>query len=128
MSTSGPILVTGGTGGLGHRVVERLRSQGRLVRVMSRRPQPSDDAVEYVVGDLAKNQGVEAAVAGAEIVIHCAGVGRIKEDAAQAQNLVTAAKRAGVRHLVSISVVGAERIPVKTAVDRAMFAYFESQR
>lgn len=128
MSTSGLILVTGGTGGLGHRVVERLRSQGRLVRVLSRRPHPSGDAIEYVVGDLAKNQGVDAAVAGAEVVIHCAGVGKIKEDAAQAQNLVTAAKRARVRHLVSISVVGAERIPVKTAVDRSMFAYFESQR
>ena len=128
MSTAGLILVTGGTGGLGHRVVERLRAHGRLIRVLSRRPHPPEDGIEYVVGDLAKNQGLETAVAGAEIVIHCAGVGKIKEDAAQAQNLVTAAKRARVRHLVSISVVGAERIPVKTAVDRSMFAYFESQR
>jgi uncharacterized protein YbjT (DUF2867 family) len=29
---------------------------------------------------------------------------------------------------VGISVVGAERIPVRSAVDRAMFAYFASQR
>lgn len=128
MRTGGLILVTGGTGGLGHRVVERLHAEGRHVRVLSRRPHPPDGGTEYVVGDLAKNEGVEAAIAAAEIVIHCAGVGKIKEDASQAQNLVTAARRARVRHLVSISVVGAERIPVKTAVDRSMFAYFESQR
>ncbi|MGH7860696.1 MAG: SDR family oxidoreductase, partial [Candidatus Dormibacteraceae bacterium] len=45
-----------------------------------------------------------------------------------AENLVRAAKRAAVRHLVSVSVVGADRIPVKTTVDRSMFSYFASQR
>jgi uncharacterized protein YbjT (DUF2867 family) len=128
MSTNELILVTGGTGGLGRRVVEELRNVGRNVRVLSRRPHESALGVDYVVGDLAKDVGVDAAVDAAGIVIHCAGVGRIKEDTAQAQNLVRAAKRAGVRHLVSISVVGADRIPVNTAVDRSMFAYFASQR
>src|SRR6266568_2121724 len=128
MSTSQLILVTGGTGGLGRRVVERLRRAGRSVRVVSRHAAESASGVEYVAGDLAKDVGVEAAVDGAGIVIHCAGVGKIKEDTAQAQNLVRAAKRAGVRHLVSVSVVGADRIPVKSAVDRSMFAYFASQR
>jgi uncharacterized protein YbjT (DUF2867 family) len=122
------IVVTGGTGGLGRRVVARLCAQGRGVRVLSRHPRDSQEGVEYVVGDLVKNQGVDEAISGAEIVIHCAGVGKIKEDAAQAQNLVIAAKRSGVRHLVSISVVGAERIPILSAVDRSMFAYFGSQR
>lgn len=126
--SQGLVLVTGGTGGLGRRVVARLGAAGREVRVLSRRPHPSQSGIEYVVGDLVNNQGVEAAVAGASVVVHCAGVGKIKEDAAQAQNLVGAARRAGVRHLVSVSVVGAERIPVTSAVDRSMFAYFASQR
>jgi uncharacterized protein YbjT (DUF2867 family) len=128
MKANGLIVVTGGTGGLGHRVVARLRDKGRNVRVLSRHPGDSPEGVEYMAGDLVKNQGVEEAISGAEIVVHCAGVGKIKEDTAQAQNLVAAAKRAGVRHLVGISVVGAERIPVRSAVDRSMFAYFASQR
>src|SRR5262249_36204211 len=35
--------------------------------------------------------------------------------------------RAGVRHLVYISVVGADRIPVVSGLDRAMFGFFESK-
>ncbi|MGH7777715.1 MAG: SDR family oxidoreductase [Candidatus Dormibacterales bacterium] len=123
----GLILVTGGTGGLGRRVVPRLGEAGRQVRVLSRRPHESTEGIEHVVGDLTKNEGVEAAVDGAEVIVHCAGVGKIKDDRAQAQNLAREAKKAGVRHLVNISVVGADRIPVVSGVDRAMFAYFASQ-
>lgn len=128
MNASGLIVVTGGTGGLGRRVVARLRAQGRRVRVLSRHPRDFQDGVEYRAGDLVKNQDVEQAIGGAEIVVHCAGVGKIKEDTAQAQNVVAAARRCGVRHLVSISVVGADRIPVRSVIDRSMFAYFASQR
>lgn len=128
MNTEGFIVVTGGTGGLGHRVVARLRHTGRNVRVLSRHTRGLQEGVEYQAVDLVKNQGVEGAIAGAEIVVHCAGVGKIKEDTAQAQNVAEAAKRGRVRHLVSISVVGADRIPVRSAIDRSMFAYFASQR
>ncbi|HYT13914.1 MAG TPA: NAD(P)H-binding protein [Candidatus Nitrosopolaris sp.] len=130
MSASELILVTGGTGGLGRRVVARLRNAGRKVRTLSRRVHESADGIEYAVGDLAKGEGgegVEAAVAGVSIVVHCAGVGKIEEDTAQARNLSRAAREAGVVHLATISVVGADRIPVKSGVDRAMFAYFASQ-
>jgi uncharacterized protein YbjT (DUF2867 family) len=44
-----------------------------------------------------------------------------------AWNLVRGAARAGVRHLVYISVVGADRIPVVSGADRAMFGYFASK-
>lgn len=128
MSAKELILVTGGTGGVGHRVVDRLRHGGHRVRVASRHTHEGATGVEYVISDLAKDEGVDGAVQGVSIVVHCAGVGRINEDTAQAQNLVRAAKRAGVRHLVAVSVVGADRIPVKTPVDRSMFAYFASQR
>jgi uncharacterized protein YbjT (DUF2867 family) len=128
MSAERLILVTGGTGRLGRLVVERLRSAGRDVRVLSRRRRESTSGIEHVSGDLVTNAGVDEAVAGAEIVVHCAGIGKIKEDAAQARNLVRAARQARVQHLVSVSVVGAERIPVTSAIDRSMFAYFASQR
>jgi uncharacterized protein YbjT (DUF2867 family) len=36
MKTNGLIVVTGGTGALGRRVVARLRDKGRSVRVLSR--------------------------------------------------------------------------------------------
>jgi uncharacterized protein YbjT (DUF2867 family) len=41
---------------------------------------------------------------------------------------VSAAARAGRPHLVYISVVGAERVPVTSAIDRMMFGYFEMKR
>src|SRR5713226_4157733 len=127
MSVGGLILVTGGTGGLGRRVVPRLRDAGREVRVISRHAHESTLGMEYVVGDLEKDEGVEAAVEGAKVVVHCASSGKIAEDSAQIRNLVRAAERAGVQHLLNISVVGADRIPVVSGVDRAMFAYFASQ-
>jgi uncharacterized protein YbjT (DUF2867 family) len=127
MSADGLIVVTGGTGGLGRRVVPRLLEAGQKVRVLSRRAHDPTDGLEYVVGDLAKDEGVETAVDGAEIVVHCAGSPRMTEDVAQVRNLVRAAKRTRVRHLVNISVVGADRIPVVSGVDRAMFSYFASQ-
>ena len=38
-----------------------------------------------------------------------------------------AASRSGTGHLVNISVVGADRIPVVGRLDRAMFSYFSSK-
>jgi uncharacterized protein YbjT (DUF2867 family) len=55
--------------------------------------------------------------------VHCAGSS--KGDEEKAVNLVRAA--AGARHLVFISVVGADRVPVVRGVDRAMFGYFGSK-
>ena len=39
-----------------------------------------------------------------------------------------AAARAGAQHLVYISVVGADRVPVESGLDRAMFGYFAAKR
>jgi uncharacterized protein YbjT (DUF2867 family) len=121
-----PILVTGGTGTLGRLVVARLLEAGRDVRVLSRHKGEGEASVEFVAADLATGEGVEAAVAGVEVIVHCAG-GRVRDDE-KARNLVKAASRAGVRHIIYISVVGAERIPVVSRVDRVMFGYFESKR
>jgi uncharacterized protein YbjT (DUF2867 family) len=121
----GPILVTGGTGTLGRLVVPRLRDAGCDVRVLSRRGREAGDGVEFVTGDLATGEGIEAAVEGAEIIVQCAGSSKGDED--KALHLVRAASLAGAGHLVYISVVGADRIPVVSRVDRAMFVYFASK-
>jgi uncharacterized protein YbjT (DUF2867 family) len=114
-----PILVTGGTGTLGRLVVQRLRDAGYEVRVLSRRSRQDEDGVEFVTGDLATGEGVDAAVAGTGIVLHCAG--GPKGDGDKARHLVRAASRVEVRHLVFISVVGADRVPLASGLDRAMF-------
>src|ERR1700704_124562 len=119
------VLVTGGTGTLGGHVVPRLRDAGCDVRVLSRHSHASGDGVEFVTGDLATGEGIEAAVAGVSTVVHCAGSSKGDED--KARNLVRAASRAGIRHLVYISVVGADRVPVVSGVDRAMFGYFAAK-
>ncbi|MFB7221991.1 SDR family oxidoreductase [Streptomyces sp. NPDC056227] len=109
MATS-PLLVTGGTGTLGRLVVPLLRDAGCHVRVLSRHSRESGDGIEYVTGDLLKDEGVESAVAGAGTVLHLAGGPKGDDEATR--NLVRAASRAGVQHLVYISVIGADRMPI----------------
>jgi uncharacterized protein YbjT (DUF2867 family) len=120
------ILVTGGTGTLGRLVVKRLTAAGAEVRVLSRSPHETSDGVEFFIGDLATGRGIDAAAHGADVIVHCAGSAR--GDEVKAEHLVGAASRAGSPHLVNISVVGADRIPVVSRVDRAMFGYFASKR
>jgi uncharacterized protein YbjT (DUF2867 family) len=120
-----PILITGGTGTLGSLVVERLRDAGRMVRVLTRHEREPQDGIEFVTGDLAKDEEIDAAVDGAEIIVHCAGSAKGDED--KTRNLVRAAARAGRPHLVYISVVGDTRVPVESGIDRAMFGYFAAK-
>ncbi len=119
------ILVTGGTGTLGKLVVPRLREAGAKVRVLSRKARAADGDVEFVRGDLDTGAGIEAAVAGTDIIVHCAGAQ--KGDGDKARALVRAASGAGTPHLVNISVVGADRVPQAGRLDRAMFGYFGSK-
>lgn len=119
------ILVTGGTGTLGQLVVPRLRDAGHSVRVLSRQSHTATEGIEYLSGDLITGEGIESAVSGAEIMVHLAGTRKGDED--KARHLVAAARRTGTPHLVYISVVGAERVPVTSPIDRAMFGYFESK-
>ncbi|GAA4985826.1 SDR family oxidoreductase [Kitasatospora paranensis] len=104
------VLVTGGTGTLGRHVVPLLQEKGCTVRVLSRHDRPSADGVRYVTGDLLKDEGIEPALAGAETVLHLAG--GPKGDDVATRHLVRAASRAGIRHLVYISVIAADRVPL----------------
>jgi uncharacterized protein YbjT (DUF2867 family) len=122
-----PILVTGGTGTLGSALVPRLVAAGRQVRILSRSARPNTQGIDYAVGDLETGEGLDAAVAGAEIVVH--GAGSAKGDAAKADNLIAALRRAGVaRHLLYLSVVGADTTPVVSSIDRSALGYFEAKR
>jgi uncharacterized protein YbjT (DUF2867 family) len=121
-----PILLTGGTGTLGRSVTARLlQHAGCQLRILSRHSQQPRDRIEFVLGDLATGDGVEPAVEGIATIVHCAG--SAKGDESKARHVVNAARRAGARHLVFISVVGADRIPVRSAIDRAQFGYFAAK-
>jgi nucleoside-diphosphate-sugar epimerase len=85
------VLVTGGTGTLGRHVVPRLRDAGCNVRVLIRRHHEDADGIEFMTGDLATGEGIQAAVDGAGTIVHCAGSSKGDED--KARNLVQAASR-----------------------------------
>jgi uncharacterized protein YbjT (DUF2867 family) len=111
-----PMLVTGGTGTLGRPLVEVLTRAGQPVRVLSRRPPAATGGppVEWVVGDLATGAGLERAVGGARVIVHCATSPRARRvDVAGTGRLLAAARRAGSPYLVYISIVGVDRVPFR---------------
>ncbi|MFD6855845.1 SDR family oxidoreductase [Rhodococcus sp. NPDC060090] len=108
-----PIVVTGGTGTVGHHVVDRLLDAGRRVRVVSRRDRATDTraALEWAVADLGRDEGIAHALAGTDTVVHCATGNSRRADVRAARHLFSAARVAGIEHVVLISIVGVDRIP-----------------
>jgi uncharacterized protein YbjT (DUF2867 family) len=104
-----PVLVTGGTGRLGRRVAGRLRTLGCDVRVLTRRPRQAADGIKFLCGDLATGDGIDAAVDGAAVIVHCATSSR--GDAAATRNLIRAASQSGNPHLVYVSIAGVDHLP-----------------
>lgn len=98
------ILVTGGSGILGSKVVERLRFAGFRPRVLSHSGRPGT-----LHGDLLTGEGLKAAVSGVDTIVHCASSPFRKTrqtDVAGTKRLLAAATSAGVSHVVYISIVG----------------------
>lgn len=109
-------LVTGGTGGLGAEVAPLLVQAGYQVRVMSRRPAPDSlpPGTEWAQADIATGERLEAAVSGADVIVHCASSpqGKTRQtDIAGTERLAHLARAAGCSHLFYISIVGVDRIP-----------------
>jgi uncharacterized protein YbjT (DUF2867 family) len=107
------ILVSGGSGVLGHQVVERLVSAGQNPIVLSRR---ASRLPGWVRGDIATGEGLPEALAGVDVVVHAASAAaeftRIKAtDVEGTRRLVAAAEAAGVKHLIYISIVGVGSVP-----------------
>ena len=120
------ILVTGGTGTLGRALVDRLLDDGHDVRSLSRRPHTFAERprLRAFAVDLRDGTGLDDAVAGVDAIVHCA-TSPTGGDTEAAGRLVAAAKAAGVPHLVYISIVGVDRIPLgyyraKLAVERTI--------
>jgi NADH dehydrogenase len=110
------ILVAGGTGLLGSKVVDRLVAGGEQVRVLTRDRQRAGHlpaGVEVVLGDVRRGS-MNAAVEGCACVVSAvhgfAGPGSTSPaavDRAGNHNLIAAASAAGVSRFVLVSVAGA---------------------
>jgi uncharacterized protein YbjT (DUF2867 family) len=98
------VVVTGGTGRLGQVVVERLATRGCAVESVSRRN-------TTVSVDLRKGTNIDQAIAGADTIVHCATTNG-RGDVVATRNLIEAARRAGGPHLVYVSIVGVDRVPL----------------
>jgi len=110
------VLVTGGVGMLGSKVVKELTETGYSVRIMSRKRQPTNllSMTEWAQADLETGQGVANAVAGIDVVVHAAS-SPFKHtrqiDVEGTRLLLELARVAGAAHVIYISIVGIDRIP-----------------
>ncbi len=101
------IVVIGGTGLIGSKLVEKLRVHG--LQPLAASP---DTGVNTITGD-----GLAEALEGAQVVVDVANA-PVWDDAAvmdffqtSSRNLMAAEAAAGVNHHVALSVVGADRLP-----------------
>jgi uncharacterized protein YbjT (DUF2867 family) len=101
------IVVIGGTGMLGSKVVDKLRDHGDEVVAASPKT-----GVNTVTGD-----GLADALTGADVVVDVSNSpsfddGPVMEFFTKSTaNLEAAAKAAGIKHYVAVSIVGADRLP-----------------
>lgn len=116
-----PVLVVGGTGYLGGKVVDELLARGKTVRAIVR---PASDAakleakgVELPRGDMLDLDSLVAAMTGADAVIStAAGYTRRDKKAEEIDtvgnaNLAEAAARASVRRFVLTSILTSDQTP-----------------
>lgn len=106
-------LVTGATGYIGGRLVPRLLDEGHQVRALARNPAKLADVpwrqqAEVARGDLGDVDSLVAAFDGIDVVyylVHSMGTSEnfADEETRAVRNVVTAARRAGVRRVVYLS-------------------------
>jgi uncharacterized protein YbjT (DUF2867 family) len=125
------ILVTGGTGFIGTKVVHELRAQGRDVRCVVRDPHRAATleawGCEIVRGDVTDAAGLKRAATGCEAIVHLVAIitgSRQQFERVMKQgtrNLVEAAREAGVRRFVLMSALGVSE------ETRTLTPYYESK-
>lgn len=115
------ILVTGGTGFVGRHLVEQLIASGKQVRILLRPSKkspnlPKGTPVEAAVCSLLDERGLRAAMRGVDEIIHLASTERHSSraelqnvDIHGTQTLAAAAAQSGVRRILFLSHLGAER-------------------
>jgi uncharacterized protein YbjT (DUF2867 family) len=100
------IVVVGGTGLIGTKLVSRLRQKGHKVVAAS-----PNSGVNTITGE-----GLDEALAGAQVVVDVANSPSFEDRAVleffekSGRNLLAAEAVAGVRHHVALSVVGSDRL------------------
>ena len=117
-------LVTGATGYIGGRLVPRLLEGGFTVRALARNPDklssvPWRDRIEVVRGDLSVAASLHSAFDDVDVVyylVHSMGFEKdfAAEERRAAQNVVAAARRAGVRRIVYLSGLHPEGTELST--------------
>ena len=116
------VLVTGATGFIGGRLVERLiLEEGARVRVLLRdfahAPRVARFPVEMIGGSVTDLDAVDRAAAGCDVIVHCAfgnsGTPEEKRAAtiAGTEAVAEAARRAGVKRLVHLSTISVYGLP-----------------
>jgi uncharacterized protein YbjT (DUF2867 family) len=110
------ILVTGGTGFVGTKVVHALRAEDHPVRVLARNPKEAETHANWgcqiAEGDMTDAASLRRAVAGCEAVIDLVAlISGSREDFERVmiqgtRNLVAAAKEAGAKRFVLMSALG----------------------
>lgn len=104
------IALTGGTGFVGSHVIEVALAAGHQLRALTRRPQIERAGVTWVAGALDDRASLATLVAGADAVLHIAGVINAPDRAGFAtgniegtRNVIAAAEGAGIRRFVQVS-------------------------
>jgi uncharacterized protein YbjT (DUF2867 family) len=111
------VLVTGGTGFVGPKIVHALRAADRPVRVLARKPEKQDRlrawGCEIAQGDMTDAESLRRAVAGAEAVVHLVALPPFADPSATrrvmeqgTRDLVAAARDADVGRFVLMSALG----------------------
>ena len=104
------ILVTGATGTIGTDVEKSLAAHGARVRALVRNPEKAKAlgaGVEIVKGDLGDAASVAAAMQGVGKLFLLVSAG--PEMVQQQSNAIQAAKKAGVKQIVKLSAIGAQK-------------------